>query len=84
MEREMRTRSGDASAVAIVGEQIAAAIDEAAQNDLRSFGIAGEEELDALRVLSAALSASEDFSTSVSAVLARGAVRFWCDLVAPT
>ncbi|KVR82650.1 hypothetical protein WK27_21260 [Burkholderia vietnamiensis] len=66
----MRTSSVDGSAVAIVGEQIAAAVDEAARNDPHSCGFAEGEEVDALRALSAALSASEDFNRTVSAVLA--------------
>lgn len=67
----MRTSSVAGSAVAIVGEQIAAAVDEAARNDPHSCGFAEGEEVDALRALSAALSASEDLSRTVSAVLGR-------------
>lgn len=67
----MRTSSVDGSASVIVGEQVAAAVEEAAQNDPRSCGSAEGEELDALRVLSAALSASGELSRTVSGVLAR-------------
>ncbi|KVO02875.1 hypothetical protein WJ71_16800 [Burkholderia ubonensis] len=67
----MRTSFVAGSAVTIVGEQVAAAVEEAAQNDPRSCGLAEGDEVDALRALSAALSASEDFSRAMSAVLAR-------------
>ncbi|KVO77132.1 hypothetical protein WL80_07415 [Burkholderia ubonensis] len=67
----MRTSSVDGSAVAIVGERVAAAVEEAAQNDPCSCGLVEGEEVDALRALSAALRASEDFSRTMSAVLAR-------------
>jgi hypothetical protein len=65
----MRTSSVDGTAIAIVGEQIAAAVEEAAQNDPRSSG--WPEEVDALRALSAALSASEDLQRTMSTALSR-------------
>ncbi|MDR8786701.1 hypothetical protein C6T59_31465 [Burkholderia multivorans] len=67
----MGTSPIDSSAVAMVGEQVAAAVEEAAQNDPRSCGLSDAEPVDALRALSAALSASDDLARTVSTVLAR-------------
>lgn len=58
------------STVAMVGEQVAAAVEEAAKNDPRLSGLADGEEVDALRALSAALSASEEFNAAVALSLA--------------
>lgn len=57
----MRTRSGADTASQVLGEQVAAAIEEAARNSWGAYGWADGGEVDALMVLSTALSASEGF-----------------------
>ncbi|WP_431819627.1 hypothetical protein [Burkholderia sp. F1] len=67
----MRTSSIDGSAVAIVGEGVAAAIKEAVQDDPKAYGLAEEEEeeADALKALSAALSAVEGFGNQIAVLV---------------
>ena len=65
----MRTNSGTAPADLILGERVAAAVEEAVQNDPKAYGYADGEETEALRALSTALSDADDFGSQIAVLM---------------
>lgn len=65
----MRTNSVTAPADLIIGERVAAAVEEAVQNDPKTYGFADEEEAGALRALLTALSAVDDSGNEIAVLM---------------
>ena len=65
----MRTNSVTAPADLILGERVAAAVEEAVQNDPKTYGFADVEEVEALRALSTALSTVDDSGNEIAVLM---------------